>query len=118
MSSKGGATTLPLGLYGQAGPNFYASMSPLISSNSIAMATLNDSRFVRVTMAQTGVLHDVSAFVNTQSGNYKIGIYDTGNLNATHTTSTQLAVSNSAVVPASGWMTYDPSLAVLAGDTL
>lgn len=75
-------------------------------------AAANVAYGLRVTIPFTGVLHDVSVCsLIAQSGNHMLGVYDTGG------TRTRLAESASMTVTY-GWNTWDPALAVTAGQQL
>jgi hypothetical protein len=107
------------GGYFQFGPGCFSNIPYNIAGSSIAVPNAGDGRWVRVVMAQSGTLHDVSCLVNTTGGNYNILVLDDGQANATHTTRTCLGLKGSTATPAaSAYITYDIALAVNAGDTL
>lgn len=107
------------GGFAKLGQHTYATYSPNLATSSSNTGSANDGRYSRIVIGETGHLRDVSFLVNTTGGNAKILVLDTGQANATHTTLTCLAISGSIATPAAGaWVTYDPNLAVTAGDTL
>lgn len=104
----------------QFGPHEYCTtVAPSLAANNIGVGGVNAGRGARVMMAETGFLRDVSCLIQTQSGNVNIVITDTGQANATHTSRTVLAAKGSTACPAAGaWLTYDPDIAVLQGQTM
>lgn len=85
----------------------------------VAALGIDSSFFARVTIPKTGVLHDLSVFVGTVSGNYSVSVYDTGD--ALPGSRTKLWDSGSVSV-AAGTNVYkivgDPSLPVVIGQQL
>lgn len=66
---------------------------------------------IRVVIPETGHLRDVSVMTSTQNGNYDLGVMDTNGASRTllaHSGSTAFAAANA-------WNTWDPNLAVTAG---
>ncbi len=103
----------------QIGPNTFSNFPYYLTGSQIASPNAGDGRWLRVMMAQTGTLHDISFLVNTTGGNYNIIVLDDGQANATHTTRTCLGLKGSTATPAaSAYITYDVNIAVNAGDTL
>jgi hypothetical protein len=76
--------------------------------------TANEMIAARVVVPMTGQLRDVSFMTTVASGNYDIGVYDT-----TATTRTRLGSKGSTAFGAAGtWNTYDPNIAVTAGQSI
>jgi hypothetical protein len=105
-------------LYAPQWPNLVAPTGatfPTSFSSGGTLATFTP-RGVRVIVPKAGTLHDVSWFVTIQSGNMAAAIYDTGDASAGNRT--LLASSGSLATGAAGWQTWDPSIAVTAGQQL
>lgn len=106
------------GRYSPQWPNLVAppgAVHPIQFSTGAALASLTP-RGVRVIVPKSGTLHDVSWFITAQSGNVAAAIYDTGDASAGNRS--LLASSGSMVVAASLWQSWDPALAVTAGQQL
>jgi hypothetical protein len=111
-------TAAALSGYGvHLGPHAYSNFN-IASATSLTVGTAGNGVCSFVTMAETGHLRDISVFGNVGTNNLKLAVYDTGQANGTHTTSTQLAISSPIVVTPGAWNTWDPNLAVTKGDTL
>lgn len=89
---------------------------PSLVNNTVASA-INKVWAVRVKVPSAGTLQDLSAIRNAATGNYRIGVYDTGQ--ATPGTRTLLYQSASTAVPTASvnsmFSLADPNLAVTAG---
>lgn len=105
-------------LYEPQIPNLVVSVglgSPFSWNNSNVLSNLTPKGW-RVTVPKTGTLHDLSWWVNTQSGNLAGLIYDTGDASAGNRT--LLYSSGSVACGAAGWQTVDPAISVTAGQQL
>lgn len=87
----------------------------LIPDTSVIAAGINAVRMCRVMMPITGMLHDVSVYVGTSSGNLIVGVYDTGDMSPGNRT--LLWSSGSVPCGAGGaWQIVgDPALPVVQG---
>lgn len=77
----------------------------------------NGAKILRVICPSAGHLRDISVFIATSSGNISLAVYDTGD--AVAGTLTRLATSGAiACGTGNAWQSYDPNLAVTAGQQL
>jgi hypothetical protein len=106
------------GLY----PGFVGPLPPHAMTANATLSSLGEIYAYRVTvpfdMGPTPVLHDLSVYVKTSSGNLRLAVYDTGD--AAAGVRTLLAQSGSLVCGGeNSWQTpYDPKLAVYPGQQL
>lgn len=106
------------GTFQRAYPNLVAPFNPILIDGLAGMSGANQGRTVRVVVPKTGRLRDVSFFAGAQSGNYDIGVLDTGDASAGNYS--LLASKGSTASPAAnaGWVSWDPNLAVTAGQQI
>lgn len=80
-------------------------------------ASVNTTRATRVIVPRGGLLVDLCVYVNVQSGNIDVGVYDTGEASAGNRT--RLYSTGSIACPAVGWrIVGQPNLQVYAGQML
>lgn len=73
----------------------------------------------RVICPTTGILRDIAVFVGVSSGNYRVGIYDTGSVGAPGVRTRRFASGIIPVGGSDGWrVIVDPGFDVIAGDEL
>lgn len=84
-----------------------------------AMAAANRLTLLRCLIPKTGILHDVSIWVGTSSGNYLAGVYDVGEASGTGSITELWDSGSQPVGAANGWRIIgDPNLAVTAGQNI
>lgn len=91
---------------------------PFVSSVANAVRSANTMYICRYVMPRSGLLRDVSVFIQTQSGNLAVGLYDCGEAN--NTLFTRTYDSGSVAMAAAGaWQVVaDPQVAVKIGQQL
>src|SRR5207248_5975874 len=91
-------------------PNLASSSDPRLVAGAVAPGA-NNALGARTVIPSSGVLHDLAVYVNVQSGNLDVGVYDTASPR------NRLYHSGSVACPAAGaWQIVgDPALSVVAG---
>lgn len=83
------------------------------AANTVAAATANAATASKVIIPANGTLTDLSIFIGTSSGNHDVGVYD-----CDATTLTRLYSAGSTASSGTGWISFQPGLAVTAGQSL
>ncbi len=87
------------------------------AANGLATSSAGMAKLCRVLINQTGTLDMVAVWIGTSSGNVSIAVYDTGQ--TTPAVATRLATTGAiACGTGNNWQTFNPSLAVTAGQQL
>ena len=98
-------------------PGLCAPADPRSMTTAAAVGTAGSIYACRVVVPISGVLHDLANYHTVVSGNFRLGIMDTGLASAGNRS--LLWESGSVAVGAEGWQVAgDPALAVTAGEAL
>lgn len=94
-------------------PSLVATMMPQHARDNIGVPTTNHGKGGRVVIPKSGMLRDLSCYINASAGNYDIAVYSCA------APRVRLWSKGSTAVPAVGWQILgDPNLAVVKGDML
>lgn len=83
------------------------------TASTTSTATTNAATASKAIMPCNGILTDLSIFIGVASGNHDIGVYD-----CDATTLTKLYSAGTTASVGTGWISFQPALAVTAGQAL